>query len=473
MKDEESTKKRRMKHGRIRVAETARVPKGKVTPANSHNLLKNKQKQRKPAQVPQSEQSIMFDIANIFLTVKDDRLYDKILFIILQALKSKNGVFAYLDEDKNLVIPTQSHYSWEKYQITKKTIILTRKEWADKSWTAALSEKKAICSNDTSADAASQKNNIDRFITVPLLVSSQVIGLLQVANKTTDYGNRDVKLLQAIVAYIAPILAARLETLTWEKARQQVEMEIRLWNEELEKRVRERTVQLEAANKEMESFSYSVSHDLRAPLRAINGYSRILQEDHRTQLNDEGSRILGVIHDEALRMSRMLDNLVEFSRLTRQPLRVEEIEMTEFARQIYEHIFSDLTDRPVDFHLNLLPKAFGDRTLLIYVWSHLINNAFKFSRTRETTEIEIGAVTQDDENIYYIKDNGIGFDMKYVGKLFTIFQRLHPENIAEGSGVGLALVQRIIHRHGGRIWVESQVDHGTTFFFTLPAKMEN
>jgi signal transduction histidine kinase len=249
--------------------------------------------------------------------------------------------------------------------------------------------------------------------------------------------------------------------------RQKVDEDLRKLNLELETRVADRTTQLEAANKELESFSYSVSHDLRAPLRAVAGFSQMMMEDHVDQLDEEARRKLLVIQKEAQRMGVLIDDLLAFSRLGRKAMQVVDIDMTELARTTYESLSGQHQGPNPGLHLAALPRAKGDRVLLGQVWANLIANAIKFSSRRERPLVEISAISDEKEHVYFVRDNGAGFDPRYQSKLFGVFQRLHDASEFPGTGVGLALVQRIVVRHGGRVWAEGKPGEGATFYFTL------
>ncbi|MHB1686015.1 MAG: sensor histidine kinase [Ignavibacteriaceae bacterium] len=249
------------------------------------------------------------------------------------------------------------------------------------------------------------------------------------------------------------------------------EDEIKRLNEELEHRVVERTSQLLASNKELEAFSYSVSHDLRAPLRAIGGFSRIVLEEYANKLDDNGKRLLNVIRDNSQKMGHLIDDLLSFSRTGRKDVVPSIIDMNSLFTSIYNELKMQSPGRNIQFDIDQLPESVGDLSLLKQVAINLLSNAIKFSRKRHNTVIEVGFLPGKNENIYYVRDNGVGFDMKYKDKLFGVFQRLHTEDEFEGTGVGLAIVQRIIHKHNGRVWAESTLNEGATFYFSLPKKI--
>jgi signal transduction histidine kinase len=251
------------------------------------------------------------------------------------------------------------------------------------------------------------------------------------------------------------------------------EEELRSLNSKLEERVQDRTRKLEEANKELEAFSYSVSHDLRAPLRAVDGFSRILLEDYAGKLDADGQRVLDVIRSNTQNMGRLIDDLLAFSRLGRKQIEASPINMSDLADDVFQQLKSGLTDQKVQFKLAPLPSATGDPALIRQVFVNLLSNAAKYSKPRIETVIEVDGRYENGDCVYYVKDNGVGFDMTYSQKLFGVFQRLHSVEEFEGTGVGLAIVQRIVHRHGGRVWAEGKLDEGATFYFSLPKEKHN
>jgi len=238
-------------------------------------------------------------------------------------------------------------------------------------------------------------------------------------------------------------------------------------NKELEQQVIERTVQLENTNKELESFSYSVSHDLRAPLRGIDGFSSILLEDYSGKIDKEGRRLLNVIRENIKKMGHLIDDLLAFSRIGRHELDRSDIDMKTLANSIYQELTSGPERERISFSVADLPPLNGDASMMRQLWYNLISNALKFSSKKEKAKIEIGFKCEDGNNIYFIRDNGVGFDMKYYGKLFGVFQRLHSEAEYKGTGVGLAIVKSIVTKHGGKIRAESELNVGTTFYFSV------
>jgi PAS domain S-box-containing protein len=247
----------------------------------------------------------------------------------------------------------------------------------------------------------------------------------------------------------------------------QAEEKVRRLNTELEERVCQRTAQLEAANKELESFSYSVSHDLRAPLRAVDGFAGILLEDFSAQLPPEGRHYLERVRRGSQQMGMLIDDLLAFARLSRQPLSRHRVDMNRIISEVRTELEPQLNGRQIKWRVGDLPTCQGDPALLKQICVNLVSNAVKYTRHRKPAIVQIDCTREGDETIYFVRDNGAGFDMQYYGKLFGVFQRLHRADEFEGTGVGLAIVQRIAHRHGGRVWATAHVDQGATFYFTI------
>ena len=221
--------------------------------------------------------------------------------------------------------------------------------------------------------------------------------------------------------------------------------------------------------KELEAFTYSISDDMRGPLRAIDGFSRVLMEEYPDKMDAEGKRLLNIIRSNSQQMAQLIDGLLLFSHTGRQPLDQSDVNMEELAQSAFDELQSNERRRQVLLELQELPPAFGDRNMIRQVFLGLLSNAFKFTRHHDNPQVEIGHKEgSGNQNVFYVRDNGVGFDMQYADKLFGVFQRLHTVDEFEGTGVGLALVQRMILRHGGRVWAEGKVNEGATFYFTLP-----
>jgi signal transduction histidine kinase len=254
----------------------------------------------------------------------------------------------------------------------------------------------------------------------------------------------------------------------YQKQRREAELVIRQLNTELELRVQQRTALLEEANKELEAFSYSVSHDLRAPLRHINGFTELLEKKAADQLDDSSKRYITTIQGAAKHAGILVDDLLSFSRMGRSEMKSTSVNLDGIVAEVRHDFELDTDGREIEWQVAPLPPMPGDAAMLRLVFQNLIGNALKYTKPCKDVVIEIGVEKQERENVFYIRDNGVGFDMRYVDKLFGVFQRLHNKDDFEGTGIGLANVRRIIVRHGGRTWAEGEVGKGATFYFTLP-----
>ena len=279
---------------------------------------------------------------------------------------------------------------------------------------------------------------------------------------------------QPLLGVIYAGMGAVVALLTQRVAQRKKEQEdLRRLNETLEQRVLARTAELDATNKELEAFSYSVAHDLRAPLRHMDGFIRLLKKHASTSLDEKNQRYLGIISDSARQMGLLIDDLLAFSRVGRAELQLRLVSLQQLVQEAMQELHEETLGRNIDWKIGPLPEAMVDRSMMRLVLINLLANAMKFTGKRERAEIEVGASSNEvDEIVVFVRDNGVGFDMEYASKLFGVFQRLHPAEEYEGTGIGLANVQRIIHRHKGRTWAQGEVDRGATFYFSLPQETE-
>lgn len=337
-----------------------------------------------------------------------------------------------------------------------------------------VEENRPVLVNDCRTTDLIPQEWIDHFqlqsvLAVPIRTPAGVIGVLRV-DDSERYG-RFTEADVEFVSLVADQLAVALENARLYTAARQAEHETERLNAELEQRVHDRTAQLEAVNKELESFSYSVSHDLRAPLRHISGFVELLRERIQDTVDDESLRYLATVSQSAVRLGNLIDELLAFSRIGRTDLRTGRVDLSRLVAEIRRDMASDTAGRAIEWTIGDIPPVQGDATLLKLVMSNLLSNAVKFSRDRHPARIEVGAQTRQqsqDPVTVFVRDNGAGFDQAYAGKLFGVFQRLHTSEEFEGTGIGLANVRRIIQRHGGSTWAEGEVDAGATIYFTLP-----
>ncbi|HWY20106.1 MAG TPA: CHASE3 domain-containing protein [Candidatus Acidoferrum sp.] len=295
--------------------------------------------------------------------------------------------------------------------------------------------------------------------------------LLKIRLETATTGTRKMKAVIVLGNGLAILILSVAGMVIRREAgrRNLAERELKHVNEHLE----HRTAELSDANSELESFSYSVAHDLRAPLRQIAGYSNVLIQDYGPQLDAEARRYLEKVEDGARKMGRLVDDLLSLSKIGRQELALQATPLDSILRQVVEDLAPECSGREVEWQIGSLFSAECDPGLMKQVFVNLLSNAVKYTGKRERAVIQVGQMTQNDQRVIFVRDNGAGFEMQYVGKLFGVFQRLHKARDFEGTGVGLAIVQRIIRKHGGRIWADAKLDHGATFFFTLGSPENN
>ncbi len=308
---------------------------------------------------------------------------------------------------------------------------------------------------------------LSRFLQKGL--STPILALAETAKVVSEHKDYSVRATKSANDEVGSLTDAFNQMLT--QIQEQTET-LNGFNQNLETMVKDRTIELEIANKELESFSYSVSHDLRAPVRSIHSYMNIFLQDHAGNVDDEGKRLLNVVMKNGKKMGHLIDDLLAFSQLGRKGLVKIHLSMNQLVTQIWNEVYKKEDTRQVKLIMNDLPDAFAEKTTIQQVWVNLISNALKYTKNKSETIIEISGEEKDGEVTYSVKDNGSGFDMAYYNKLFGVFQRLHSQEEFEGTGVGLAIVQRIIEKHGGRVWAEAKVNEGATFFFKLPGKQQ-
>jgi PAS domain S-box-containing protein len=390
---------------------------------------------------------------------------DDISYLILEHAKrltnSAFGYVGYLDPETDyLVCPTLTRDIWDTCQVPDKHIVFKKFTGL---WGWVLTNRRPVLTNAPVDDPRSSGTPsghvpIHRFLSAPALIGETLVGQLSVANADYDYTARELEVIERL----ANLYAIAIQ-------RWQAEEEIKKYRNQLEGLVKERTVELEATNKELEAFAYSVSHDLRAPLRHIDGFLELLQKKAENALDEQARHYMNTISDAANKMGRLVDDLLSFSRMGRHAMSARPVDLGSLVREVIGELETDAAARSIDWRIGGLPAVSGDAAMLRIALVNLISNALKFTRSRQEARIEIGSIAgQTSETVIFVRDNGVGFDMAYADKLFGVFQRLHRAEEFEGTGIGLANVGRIIARHGGRTWAEGEPDQGAAFYFALP-----
>jgi signal transduction histidine kinase len=309
------------------------------------------------------------------------------------------------------------------------------------------------------------ETNLRSSAVFPLKKRKNVIGVFSFYSEEPDYFNpMEVKLINELsddLSYAMDFIDEELHLI-------QAKNDINQLNAELEHRVEERTTHLEAVIRELNAFSYSVSHDLRSPLRSISGFAEIMRSEYSTQLNEDGVNLLNKIQRNIMKMGQLIDDLLSFSQISKTNLRKGVIDMTQMVNEVYDYVATDEQKTDINLELHDLPLVSCDANYMTQVWQNLLENAIKFTSKSPKPHIIINGETKKNETIFWIKDNGIGFEPQYAEKIFGTFERLHTDGEFEGTGIGLALAKRIIQRHGGEIWAESELNQGATFYFSIP-----
>jgi len=405
----------------------------------------------------EQELSIRNKIANIFLTAPDEQMYTDVLNLILSTMESKYGVFGYIDENGALVVPTMTRTVWDKCQVPDKDIIFPRDKWGDSIWPRAIKQKQTLYSNEPSARTPKGHIIIQRNISAPIIHHDQVIGMFQVANKEIDYRETDIQLLESIANAVAPVLNARLQRDRKEKERRRAEEKLKVVMADLER-----------SNKELEQFAYVASHDLQEPLRMVSSYTQLLADRYKDKLDQNANDYINFAVDGANRMQRLIQDLLSYSRVTTRGKSLAPVDTHAALGEAILNLQTAIKESGAMVTNDDLPTINADYTQLVQLFQNLIANGIKFHGATPP-RIHISANKKGNEWVFSIKDNGIGIEPQYSQKIFVVFQRLHAGNKYPGTGIGLAICSRIVQRHGGRIWVESELGKGATFFFTLPA----
>lgn len=398
-------------------------------------------------------------IARVFLTVPDDGMYAAVLEVIREALRSPFGVFGYVDEQGALVVPTMTSGVWDQCRVSDKATVFPCERWGDSSWPTAIRERRLVHSNDPSTGTPPGHIRIRRHISLPIVLGSRAIGLIQVANKPTAYSPADLRLMETLGHAIAPVLHARVQRDRQEAARRAAERDLLSAVENLDR-----------SNRDLEQFAYVASHDLQEPLRMVSSYTQLLAERYQNQLDDKARLYIHYAVDGALRMQQLITDLLTFSRVATRGAPFALIDSHEALGQAIAALALSIREVSALVTSDELPVVPADATQLTQVFQNLISNSIKFRRGDTPPRIHVTARSEGNDWLFSVNDNGIGIDPRYSAKIFAIFQRLHNRAEYPGTGIGLAICKRVIERHGGRIWFESEPGRGTTFRFTLPAR---
>jgi PAS domain S-box-containing protein len=423
------------------------------------------------AELHQSERELRLrnEIARRFLEVRGKPVFGKVLDLILDTTGSAQGLFAVMEESGLIAYPTATTTDRPQAVIAMHD---PSSEWHG-LWEQGLAQKETLYRNQSPGPAGDPRT-FHRAMVVPIHFHGELVGQIGVANRPSDYTESDKMFLERLATNLAPLLQTRILWNREESARELAEQELQNLNRELDLRVQLRTDSLKAINKELEAFSYSVSHDLRAPLRHVDGFLTLLFKRSHESLDEQSLHFLNRAIEASRRMGKLIDDLLQFSRLGRSEIRRIPVNLSSVIADVRREFEPEMLDRTVEWYLTPLPAVATDPAMLRQVMQNLIGNALKFTRSRTVAKIEIGSQpASNGDTVFFVRDNGAGFDMRYYNKMFEVFQRLHSETDFEGTGIGLAIVRRVVERQGGSVWAEGAVEKGATFYFTLPSNHNN
>ena len=405
----------------------------------------------------EEEIAIQYQINNVFLTVPDEEMYNEVLKIVLTTMQSKFGVFGYIDDNGALIIPSMIRYIGDQCQVPDKTFTFPREIWGNSIWPRVINQKEILYSNEISYLTPKGHIKIKRNISAPIIHKGEVIGLFQVANKATDYNESDIKKLENVINQIAPILNVRLQKEFQEKMRKVAEENLRKTLEDLKR-----------SNAELEQFASIASHDLQEPLRMVANFTQLLQKRYQDKLDQDANDFINYAVDGTKRMQKLINDLLTFSRVGKTEKPFKSTDLNIIFEQVQQNLSQSIQEKNAIISCDPLPVVMADESQMLQLLQNLISNAIKFNESNPP-KIHVSGEVRKDEWLFSVQDNGIGIDPQYFNKLFVIFQRLNPKDQYGGSGIGLAVCKKIILRHGGKIWLESQPNKGTTFFFTISA----
>jgi len=406
------------------------------------------------------ELAIRNRIAEAFLTSADHRMYFGVLDVLLEAFSSPYGVFGFISEEGDLVVPTMSRGVWDQCEKSDKSTVFSRDTWGDSAWPNAIRTQSLLYSNEPSRLIPPGHVAITRHLTAPIIHRGVVVGLFQVASKDTDYDAHEIALARTLAAAIAPILDARLKADREAAGRARAEA-----------RLKREAAALARSNQDLEQFAYAASHDLQEPLRMVTSYTQLLGQRYADKLDQDARDFIGFAVDGASRMQQLIQDLLEYSQVSTRARESVPFDPHVALGEALGNLQAAIQESGAVVTTSELPMLMGDSAQISRVFQNLIGNAIKFRKPDQAPIIHIYADTapeEPDRCIVSVEDNGIGIETRHFDRIFAVFQRLHTRQDHPGNGIGLPLCRKIVERHGGRVWVDSEYGRGSTFRFTMP-----